>query len=190
VKPVRLHEDKARAVEAYVSVSNILSFLHILERIIVDIHAKLKGGDALIYRALRAVDAYITFHYYYPEENDYEKGEKDYVLEEESRIFEDWCIENSLHNELNGQTLDSLGVYTAIEAPIIKYKGQDGQERDRSFYEPKFATATKFSYLVYGNSPEISRRYASICMIASAPGHGLKGKWAERKRFDEAMEWR
>jgi hypothetical protein len=109
---------------------------------------------------------------------------KDYVLDETSRISEDYCYENHLYDELNGQTLDSLGVYTALDVPIVKYKEKDGQERARWFYEPKFATATKFTYLVYGNEPGISTRYASICMIASAPGHNIKGKWPEGKMLD------
>jgi hypothetical protein len=42
--------------------------------------------------------------------------------------------------------------------------------------------------LVYGNEPGMSTRYASICMIASAPGHDVKGKWPKGKKFDNVYD--
>jgi hypothetical protein len=123
---------------------------------------------------LRVVGAYITYHFFYPDNDG--GGKKDFVLEEASQISED-CIENELYDEFDGQTLHSLGVYTAIEAPTIRYTG-----RKRWFDEPKFATAAKLTYLVYGNEPQLWTQYASICMIASAPGHDIKAKWSEGEK--------
>ena len=77
----------------------------------------------------------------------------------------------------------SLGAFTALDAPVIKYKRKNGRERAREFYEPKFATATKFHYATYGNEAQMQTRYVSICMIASAPGHDIKVKWPKEKRF-------
>ena len=181
MKPVQLDEDQARAVEAYVCVSNILSFTSC----IVDtyIYAKLKGRDALIYHALRAVNASITFHFVYPDDEYDGHGESDYVLEETSQVSFN-CLEYALHHEFDGHTLHSLGVFTALEVPIIKYT-TNGRERERLCNEPKFATATKFTYLAYGNEPEMVTQYASICMIASAPGHDIRANWPKKKSFGD-----
>ena len=126
----------------------------------------MKGGDALVYRALWAVDASITFHYIY---TDSESGcEVDIVFEESSQVRKYDCLESTLQREYNGRDLDRLGVYTALEAPITRRMGWD---------EPTLATATKFEYLTYGNEPSIATEYASICMIASALGHNIQSKW-------------
>lgn len=103
----------------------------------------------------------------------------DFVFAESSQV-DQWRydrIETPLQYEFHGRTLDTLGVYTALEAPIAEYKGSRGEERERGWYEPVSATATKVEYLAYGNEATIATKYASICMIASAPGHNIKSKW-------------
>jgi hypothetical protein len=111
---------------------------------------KLKGGDFVIYRALQAVQAKVTFHYVY-----YEDLTEEDVLAKKSHIFTERLIEAPLHEEYNGGTLSKLGVFTALEAPLIKYKYDDEegteQEREPEHEEPKFATATPFKYFVHGN---------------------------------------
>jgi len=138
---------------------------------------KLKGGDAVIYRALKAVRAKITFHYVYYE--NYTR--KDVILAAESHIFTDAPVEGYLRENFGGRVLSKLGVFTALEAPLIKYKYDDkkGIERERQpkYKEPKFATATPFKYFAHGNELTCETVYASICMIASAHGHNIDSLW-------------
>ena len=133
---------------------------------------KLKGVDAVIYRALKAVRAYVTFHYVYYESD----TRKDVILAVESHILTDEPI-GDLRDKFDGRTLHKLDVFIALEAPLIKYKYDDEegieQERRPQRNEPKFATATPFRYfLPLGNEVRRHTVYASICMIASAHGHG------------------
>jgi len=129
---------------------------------------------------LQAVGAKITFHYVYSDNDFATCSEQDFVLEETSQLIvsEDY-LEEELQEKFNGRILRTLGIFTALEAPIVKYKGNEGQERQRKWNEPKFATATKFKYLAYGNDVTVRTVYASICMIASAPGYDIKSKWSE-----------
>jgi hypothetical protein len=176
-KPVRLHQDPAHKVKAFVSVHT--SFLRIIDMQLAH-YIKLKGGDILILRALRAVSARITFHYIYTQDD--ESGEElDFVFEESSQIEPGNLYEGiPLQLEFGAQTLDKLGVYTALEAPLAKYKGIGGKDRKRHYSEPKFTTATYVEYMTYGNEPQIMEEWASICMIASAPGHNIKSKWSQK----------
>jgi len=139
---------------------------------------KLKGGDAVIYRALQAVQAKVTFHYvYYDDET-----EEDVVLAKKTHIFTEDPIEYDLR-EKYGQASSELGVFTALEAPLIKYKYDDEegieQERQPEHGEPKFPTATPFKYFAHGNDVTRHTVYASICMIASARGHNIQNKWGK-----------
>jgi hypothetical protein len=150
-------------------------------------YIKLKGGDALIHRALRAVDAHITFHYFYSSD-DFETGDDtDYILDETSEVASHGWLDSDPQYEFNGQILRKLGVFTALEAPIAKYE-EEGEERGRELLEPKFASASKFTYLIYGNEPEIVTQYASICMIAAAPEHDIKSKWSQGRKPEEEEE--
>jgi hypothetical protein len=137
---------------------------------LVDImyNIKLKGGDALIYRALRAVDARITFHYVLPDE---EGEDKEYVLEETAKFPSEGYVENWLQHEFKGRDLSEYDVFIALEPPIAK---EWNEEKRKS--GPKHASATRFAYTAYGNEPYAATSYASICMIASVPGHNLKRK--------------
>ncbi|KAF8319327.1 hypothetical protein DL93DRAFT_2094787 [Clavulina sp. PMI_390] len=47
--------------------------------------------------------------------------------------------------------------------------------------QERLATGTPYTYVAYGNETEIGTKYASICMIASLPGHDIRDNW----QFDE-----
>jgi len=118
-------------------------------------YIKLKGGDILILRALLAVGTRITFHYIYTSQDDESGEELDFVFDESSQVDTGHLYEGRpLQLELGGQTLDKLGVYTALEAPLAKYKGIGGKDRKRNWSEPKFTTATYLDYMTYGNEPQ------------------------------------
>jgi len=136
----------------------------------------LKGGDALIYRALQQVGAHITFHYYYPGQDRIIGNEQDFVLSEDSEMAYRIGIREDVQYNFKGRLLRRLGVFTAVEAPKVKYK-ENGKEREREWDERKFTTATKFLYAAYGNEATLGMQYASICMIASAPGHNIGDRW-------------
>ena len=94
------------------------------------IYVKLTGGDALIYRALRRVGANITFHYYYPGKDHIIGDEQDFVLGENSQMASRCAIDEDVQYHFDGRLLRRLGVFTALEAPKVKYKEND-KERGR-----------------------------------------------------------
>ena len=172
IKPVRLHDDKASTVISCVS------YLPSSRKVVdacTHMYVKLKGGDALICRALRRVGAHITFHYYYSDHDD-RYGEEDFVLSEDSEMPSHCTIDVDVQSTFNGRLLRRLGVFTALEAPEVKYK-EGGKEREREWEERKFTAATKFLYAAHGNEVTLGMQYASICMIASAPGYNIGDKW-------------
>ena len=97
----------------------------------------------------------------------YDRDSKEQViLGDTSQILPVNYLEHSLREEFNGRVLSKLGVFTALEAPLAKGG-------------PKFATAIPFNYLDYDNSFPMTA-YASICMIASAPGHDINRTWRKQ----------
>lgn len=126
----------------------------------------LKGGDAVIYRALQKLGATLSFHFVTKEPGYYAKHSKyrgHYVLEESARVKLDRAYTFLISEVFSGVPLGDLQAFTLAALP------QEGPGSP--------ATGSKFTYMAYGNEPRTCTQYASICMIACILGRDIREVW-------------
>jgi hypothetical protein len=127
----------------------------------------LKGGDAVIYRALQKFGATVSFHFVTKETGYLAKRLRPhgyYALEESALVKLDHTYTYLISYVFSGVPLDDLQAFTLVPLP---------QEESGS---PQ-TTGSKFNYMAYGNEPSMCTQYASICMIACIPGHDIREVW-------------
>lgn len=129
----------------------------------------------------------VTFHYVILAPRQYGKPRVDaFILEGEESVYqphgslEEGRLDQVINNA-DGARPSELGA-KEVRPPLDL--GRSSEPLEEGDEEP--LTGTPFASATYGNSAILETDYASVCVIASPPGHGLgRHNWPRRlKRCD------